>query len=873
MSTVQGSVVDTTDSVTKLLDSVNYSVDPNYVPSAFALEFVNFIKLVEGEATENKTPVVHYHMLDTFILGNGLDTINMCHRGIAKAVSLSTQVITPRGNVMLKYLNVGDEVYTRKGTKTTITHKSEVFLKPMYAVLLEDGRSLEVSEDHLNIVLKRMTGLRSKKGFKEYILTTTELLSKGTTYIRNVTEHTPSGYESKWYVPTSSLVEYAPKNIPLDPYTVGCILGDGSIDKTSGFTRIYTHVDDLPHFLSNIQGACADSVRSDSRRESTKRFSLKGIGGIVKNFIGTENVYNKRIPQELLWSSSEHRLALLRGLMDTDGTVHNKSSSYCTVSPGLANDIMWLARSLGFEAKSGKAKGYFRIYIYADICPFFLPRKVARWVPNKKGMVAIRSITPIDLVESQCIAVADESKSFLVGDFFVTHNTTLKEYLILYLAVFGKLEGLGKVVYALYISDSIDNGVKRMRKSLEFRWNNSTFLQIYIPKLVFTDIRWEFINKDNTSLVISGHGAQTGVRGTRENGSRPVLALLDDLVSDKDSKSVTVIAAIEDTVYNAIDYALHPTRRKVIWSGTPFNAKDPLYKAVESGAWNVNVYPVCEVFPCTREEFRGSWEDRFTYDYVLKQYTKALKAGRLAGFNQELMLRIMSEEDRLILDSDIVWYKLNNVLKNRHMFNFYITTDFATSSKDSADYSVLSVWAYNSNSDWLWVDGVVKRQDMDKNIKDLFRLVQMYKPQEVGIEVSGQQGGFIHWIQNMMMEKDTYFNLASESNSGAPGVRPTTNKMVRFNLVVPWFKTKKISYPIELKEDPRVVEHINELSLVSPAGMKSKHDDCLDTISQLASLKPWKPGRDSPVIKDSGLDMWEDDVIDIDDADITSYVV
>ena len=48
-------------------------------------------------------------------------------------------------------------------------------------------------------------------------------------------------------------------------------------------------------------------------------------------------------------------------------------------------------------------------------------------------------------------------------------------------------------------------------------------------------------------------------------------------------------------------------------------------KAVESSAWNVNVYPVCEKFPCEREDFRGSWEDRFSYDYVKEQYDEKLR--------------------------------------------------------------------------------------------------------------------------------------------------------------------------------------------------------------------------------------------------------
>lgn len=155
-------------------------------------------------------------------------------------------------------------------------------------------------------------------------------------------------------------------------------------------------------------------------------------------------------------------------------------------------------------------------------------------------------------------------------------KSTLKEYLILYIGVYNRLPIFGEVPYALYVSDSIENGVKKMRKSLEYRWHNSEFLQEYIPKTRFTDVRWEFINKSGKSFVVSGYGAKTGVRGTRENGSRPVLALLDDLISDEDARSPTVIASVEDTVTKALEFALHPKRSKIIWSGTPFNARDPL---------------------------------------------------------------------------------------------------------------------------------------------------------------------------------------------------------------------------------------------------------------------------------------------------------
>lgn len=455
----------------------------------------------------------------------------------------------------------------------------------------------------------------------------------------------------------------------------------------------------------------------------------------------------------------------------------------------------------------------------------------------------------------------------------IAKTTVMGEYLFLFIATYGDLPGFGRIDLALYVSDSIENGVKNMRKNLEFRWDNSEFLKQYVPTVRFTDIRWEFVNADGKVFIVKGYGAKTGVRGAKELGKRPQLAVLDDLISDEDARSATVISAVEDTVYKAVNYALHPTKNIIIWSGTPFNAKDPLYKAVESGAWAVNVFPVCEVFPCKKEDFRGSWADRFTFEYVNEQYLNAVKLGKIETFNQELMLRIMSDEDRMIQDSDIAWYKIDSVLRNKGKFNFYITTDFATSEKQKADFSVISVWAYNNVGDWLWVDGICKRQLMDKNIDDLFRLVQMYRPQSVGIEVTGQQGGFVTWVQDQMIHRNIYFTLASDSNSGNPGIRPNTNKLVRFNIVAPWFKARKMFFPIEKKTEPVLLEAMNQLSLVSVSGFRSKHDDFLDTVSMLASLTAWKPSEEAVLSKATTGNMWEIDEEETSTGRMSSYIV
>lgn len=455
-------------------------------------------------------------------------------------------------------------------------------------------------------------------------------------------------------------------------------------------------------------------------------------------------------------------------------------------------------------------------------------------------------------------------------------TTALHEYMFLYLATYGEFFDFGKVEVAMYISDTIDNGVKSMRKNLQFRYDNSDFMKRYVPYSNFTDVRWEFENLDGHRFCVRGFGASTGVRGFKEYGLRPTWCGFDDLMSDKNSESATIVKDIKNIIYKAARQAMHPKKRKMIWTGTPFNKRDPLYGAAGSTGWNTRVYPICEKFPCLEKEFVGAWEDRFPYSFVKKEYDTLLASGEIQAFNQELMLRIVSEEDRLVQDGDIRWYSRNTLMDNKGNFNFYMTTDYATSAKQKADFSVISVWAYSANGSWFLVDGICKKQGMGENIDDTFRLAQIYKPQMVGIEVSGQQGGFIPWIQAEMMKRNIWFTLASDNNSNQAGIRPSGDKLVRFNTVVPWFKQGLMHFPEEYKgEHELVIEMIEEISLVTKEGFKSKHDDASDTVSMLSVLKAWKPSEEALMTIDEKTGIWdmEDRGDKSDIGGITSYIV
>lgn len=431
-----------------------------------------------------------------------------------------------------------------------------------------------------------------------------------------------------------------------------------------------------------------------------------------------------------------------------------------------------------------------------------------------------------------------------------TAKTTLFfEYFVLYLAMFNHLPGFGSVPGMLYISDSMDNGVKSARESVKSRYYSSEFLQYWLPEegVRFTENYMEFRNRKGGKFGVKMFGAKSGIRGTKIFNRRPVIAVMDDLISDADSKSPTAMETINDTVYSGVQYALDPTRHKMILNGTPFNKGDIVYQAIESGAWEVNVWPICKEFPCTKEEFQGAWEDRFTYEYVKEMWEAAVLEGKEKSFRQELMLRITSDESRLIQEADMGWYSRQEVLQHKNKYNFYITTDFATSSKQTADYSVITVWAYDKDANWYWVDAVAERQTMDKTVNDLFRLVEEYQPQGVGIEVTGQQGGFISWLMNEMNYRSSFFNLTQQK--GKPGIRPVVDKLARLNLVVPLFKAGKVKFPFEMKKSQVLGLFLEQISLATKDGIKGK-DDCLDTISMLQYMNAWVPNPEEPTAKE-----------------------
>jgi len=491
------------------------------------------------------------------------------------------------------------------------------------------------------------------------------------------------------------------------------------------------------------------------------------------------------------------------------------------------------------------------------------------------------------------------AKSILIGT-----------YLPLFIGWKGEIPGYGPVNYGLYVGDSMRNNVKTTMNTLESVFLESEWLVSQFESYRFTDEVMELVRhprspkevamykriidsgkkkeqvpgRSKRKFAIKGVGANTGTRGTRSGLQRPQFAVFDDLVSsESDANSESMLGSIESTIDSDVMQALHGAGSFAIIIGTPYNRKDPVYNRIESGAWVPVVFPICKSInvDMVQEEFQGVWESRHSYKNVMKKYRAAIKENKVRTFMQELMLRISSEEDRLISESYFNWFDRNDVLKRGSEYNWYITTDFTTTGKKGSDFSGIAVWAVNSEEQWMLIDLSLKKLELAEQYMELFRMVNKYKKYtgniEAGVEIDGQQKIHIFAIKQLMAKRNEYFTVGKQKGTDREGVASGgVKKFDRFKgVVVPAFQNGRVWFAKDIRESADMQELLNELQYTTYAGFGG-HDDGCDLLTMMGMLNIFAPsGRvgiadEEKEYKDS---MWNIHKIDDYVSNLNSYIV
>lgn len=357
--------------------------------------------------------------------------------GGGKACLSSSCVLTPNGWVKNKDLKIGDYICTPFDKPQPIKGLYPQGIQDIYTFRTADGRSVDCTLDHLWEVrtTKQVHKYRKHHQRKNFMVWTT----------KQVMDYMADGKSLYLQIPNAQ--EFGEKDLPIDPYLFGVLIGDGCLtpaslsEKKKGLT--------ISNSEDDIVNKCFDILKAKRVRCESYNYNKTFYGGkceqvrdaIISLGLNTYS-YNKFIPKVYLFSSIEQRRALLAGLFDTDGCVEDRGHfSFSTTSDRLKDDFIHLCRSLGYiaTARADARDKYTDGHIAWDIT-IRTQDRIFRSVKHNRRQdeneakydfkyhktndhVLIESITYSRREEAQCLYIDHPDHLYIVDDFITTHNT------------------------------------------------------------------------------------------------------------------------------------------------------------------------------------------------------------------------------------------------------------------------------------------------------------------------------------------------------------------------------------------------------------------------------------------------------------------
>jgi replicative DNA helicase len=423
-----------------------------------------------------------FHDLDR--LTNGFKPADMVviagRPSMGKALALDTPIPTPDGWKTMGSLRVGDHVFDEQGNPCTVTFATPVMLgRPCFEVVFSDGAVLVADAEHQWATLDR--GTRKSGGSSLAVRTTEELLA---------TLDTPDG-RANHAVPVCGALSYPERELPLDPYVLGVWLGDGtstmatitvsdvdaeildgiraagieprlvnqSSDRTpsyrlcagprsgqrNGAKLSWTEVEEIravvaagepQHSVAARRGVAAATV---CMAVSGRTWRSEQPESVQEKLRGLGVLHDKHVPRAYLEGSPSQRVALLQGLMDTDGHADRLGHvEFSSSEPRLADAVAELATSLGIVVfrscgratfKGEEAGPRYRVRFKTDLPVFRMARKLDRLRKIGAGKPSparrIVDVRPVASVPVRCIQVDSPAHLYLAGQSCIpTHNTS-----------------------------------------------------------------------------------------------------------------------------------------------------------------------------------------------------------------------------------------------------------------------------------------------------------------------------------------------------------------------------------------------------------------------------------------------------------------
>lgn len=417
-------------------------------------ETINYIKARKaGKIKSLKTPwkSLNEAALDGIQWGDAL--LMAARPGIGKAQPLNSLIYTPTGYVTMGDVKIGTRILNENGGISKVIGVYPQGKKSVYRLYFTDGTAADCCENHLWKVITQ----KGRKAIKDKryndksddfdkerwhsVIETKDIISKFVPGI--ILKNAPH-----FKLPLPKAVNFNKQKIELDPYLMGLILGDGGISQqTVSITTIDKETVDFlkKHVKDNYPNM---HIRKDDKityylsRDGYSSKNKNTVIEVIKKYgLMGKNSKTKFIPKQFIYNSISVRIAILQGLLDTDGYINAMGTIiYTSASNQLAQDVIELVRSLGWIAKlSSKFNKKYQSYSwnvtisYDDsFIPFRLKRKVKRLrkVFKMKFQKYICGYEILPAQEQQCIMVDSPTHLYLTNGYNVTHNTIWGDQLI-----------------------------------------------------------------------------------------------------------------------------------------------------------------------------------------------------------------------------------------------------------------------------------------------------------------------------------------------------------------------------------------------------------------------------------------------------------
>jgi len=373
---------------------------------------------------------------EEFLKSNAFITIYGGSAGSGKAQPLDAKILTPDGWKFMGDITLGSQVITPDNNVANVIGVFPFDSKPIYKITTKSGRVTEACDEHL---WQATISVPKKKSQSGIVTTQTmiDILQNG----------------DKVYIPVSAALSTNQNpELPFDPYMLGVLIGDGNMTShnvklSSTDQEIIDYFNEalisygchLNH-LKNYDFGIVQIDKSVKRDELGRIKNSNHVVDVLKKLgLMGENSFTKFIPDVYLNASIEDRFELLRGLLDSDGTISKCGTiEFSTVSKQLANDVKQLTLTLGGVAKivertttytyNGEKKQgslSYRVYLkFKDSRKVFkLTRKSSLGRVRENLLDEIVSIEYVGEKPAQCIAIDSDDHLYITDDYIVTHNT------------------------------------------------------------------------------------------------------------------------------------------------------------------------------------------------------------------------------------------------------------------------------------------------------------------------------------------------------------------------------------------------------------------------------------------------------------------